>query len=137
MQIRCRVASLMILALVGFFSSPAGGQDDTPGAVQVKDAAICQQILHREPIGTNTVFPKGIEKLFCYTRVVGATGNTEITHNWYYQGSLQSSVVLTVDSGNWRTWSSKTISADMTGEWMVEILSKEGTPLESLIFFIR
>jgi hypothetical protein len=29
------------------------------------------------------------------------------------------------------------MSPDMMGEWMVEILSEEGVPLESIIFFIQ
>ena len=47
------------------------------------------------------------------------------------------SVVLPVRTSEWRTWSSKTLLPEWTGEWMVEVLSKDGTPLENLIFFVQ
>jgi hypothetical protein len=37
----------------------------------------------------------------------------------------------------WRTWSSKTLLPEWTGEWMVEVLTSDGTPLESVIFFVQ
>lgn len=137
MTMRRWLAGLTILAVLGGFASRALGQGVLPSAIQIIDAAICQQVVNREPVGINDVFPKSVEKLYCFTHIVGATGNTLITHNWYYNGKLQASVLLPVNSGNWRTFSSKTIPLDMAGEWMVEVLSKEGVPLESLIFNIR
>lgn len=106
-------------------------------ALQIEDAVVCQDIVDRAPVGSGEVFAKETTKVFCFTRVVGASGETEVTHNWYYKGTLKSSVKLSVRSNNWRTWSSKTMTPEWTGEWMVEILSEEGTPLESIIFFMQ
>jgi Tfp pilus assembly protein PilE len=106
-------------------------------AIQIEDAVVCQEVVDRAPVGSSDVIAKESTKIYCYTRVVGAAGETQITHNWYYKGSLQASVVLDVRSSNWRTWSSKTMSPDRVGEWMVEILSEDGTPLESIIFFVQ
>jgi hypothetical protein len=75
--------------------------------------------------------------VYCFFKVVGAVDPTQITVNWYYQGSLKSSLKLPVNSAGWRTWSSKSISPEWTGEWMVEILAEDGAPLESIIFFIE
>lgn len=105
--------------------------------VSVQDAAICQQVVDRTPVGTGDVFSPDVPELYCFTRIVGALENTEVTHNWYYKGNLMSSVVLPVGSASWRTWSKKSMSPEMTGEWMVEILSEEGVPLESIIFFLQ
>jgi hypothetical protein len=66
-----------------------------------------------------------------------ASKAAEITHNWYYQGSLKASVVLPVHASGWRTWSSKSLLPEWTGEWMVEVLSKDGTPLESILFYVQ
>lgn len=110
---------------------------DAVATVSVQDAAICQQVVDRTPMGTGDVFSPDVPELYCFTRIVGAQENTEVTHNWYYKGNLMASVVLPVGSASWRTWSNKRMSPDMMGEWMVEILSKEGVPLESIIFFIQ
>ena len=116
-------------------------QAETPAAadtdVRIQDAVVCQDIVDRQPVGSGDVFAKESPRVFCFVRVVGAAGETKITHNWYYQGNLKASVDLMVRSDNWRTWSSKTIDPAWTGEWMVEILSEQGTPLESIIFYIQ
>lgn len=112
-------------------------QSAVQSAVQIQDTVVCQDIVDRAPVGSGDVFAKESAKLYCFSRVVGAPADTEITHNWYYKGTLKSSVKLSVRSNNWRTWSSKSMMPEWTGEWMVEILSDEGTPLESIIFFIQ
>ena len=115
----------------------AGEAPASKAGVQIQDAVVCQDVVNREPVGSGDVFAKETPKVYCFCRVVGAQGETQITENWYYKGNLKASVELPVRSDNWRTWSSKTMDPAWTGEWMVEILSKEGTPLESIIFFIQ
>ena len=105
--------------------------------IRIASSVVCQDVVDRQPVGSGDVFAKETPKVFCFCRVVGATTDTWVTHNWYYQGSLKSSVKLNVRSPNWRTWSSKSMSAQMTGEWMVEILSADGAPLDSAIFFVQ
>jgi len=103
----------------------------------IQDAVVCQDVVDRTPVGSGDVFAKETSKVYCFCRVVGVEGESSVIHNWYYKGTLKASVKLPVRSNNWRTWSAKTMSPDWTGEWMVEILSAEGTPLESIIFFIQ
>ena len=123
--------------------APAFGQEQEAPApmasagITIEDAVIGQNVVDRVPIGTGDVFTSDVEKVYCFCKVLGASQPTEITFNWYHQGGLKSTVKLPVRSASWRTWSSKTISPGMTGEWMVEILAADGTPLESIIFFIQ
>ncbi|RJQ84613.1 MAG: DUF2914 domain-containing protein [Desulfobacteraceae bacterium] len=114
-------------------ASPASEQT----GIRIQDAVVCHDIVNREPVGSGDVFAKEIAKVFCYCRVVGASEESSITQNWYYQGTLKASIQLPVRSRNWRTWSYKTLAPEWTGEWMVEILSAEGTPLGSIVFFVR
>ena len=111
-------------------------QEATPSDVHLAEAVVCQDVIDRAPVGSGDVFAKEVPKVYCFTRVVGAEG-TQLTHNWYYQGSLKASVKLNVRSSDYRTWSSKTMLPEWTGEWMVEILSADGKPLESIIFFLK
>ncbi len=132
MKTRYIFALIISLTLVPVFSTGALAQEIT-----VSQAVVCQQIVDRMPVGSSDVIPVGTERVYCFTRIEGAVGETEITHNWYYKGALKASVVLPVRTSEWRTWSSKTMLPEWTGEWMVEVLSKDGTPLESLIFFVQ
>jgi hypothetical protein len=127
---------ILALFLLVHLPHPLLAQDDV-ATVSVQDAAICHQVVDRTPMGKGDVFSPDVPELFCFTRIVGAQQDTEVIHNWYYKGNLVSSVVLPVGSASWRTWSKKEISPEMTGEWMVEILSAEGIPLESIIFFVQ
>lgn len=103
----------------------------------VADAVVCQDVIDRMPIGSGDVFSQGIARVYCFCRVMGAEDESSITQNWYYKGTLKASVKLPVRSSNWRTWSSKSMIPGWTGEWMVEILSAEGAPLESIVFYIQ
>ena len=132
MSTRQFIALIISLALVPVFFTGALAQE-----ISVSQAVVCPEILDRMPVGSSDVIPVGTERVYCFTRIDGAQGETEITHNWYYKGALKASVVLPVRTRGWRTWSSKTLLPDWTGEWMVEVLSKDGTPLESLIFFVQ
>jgi len=105
--------------------------------ISVAEAVVCQEVVDRAPVGSGDVISAGTERVYCFTRITGAPTETEVTHNWYHQGNLKASVVLPVRNANWRTWSSKALLPEWKGEWMVEILSGEGTPLESIIFYVQ
>ncbi len=105
-------------------------------AVQLAEAVVCRDVVDRAPVGSGDVFAKEVPKVYCFTRVVGGEG-TQLTYNWYHNGSLKASVKLDIRSANYRTWSSKTMIPEWTGEWMVEILSDDGKPLESIIFYLK
>jgi Protein of unknown function (DUF2914) len=105
--------------------------------ITVTQAVICKDVVNHMPVAAGEVFPAGTPRLFCFTRVDGAEGETEIIHNWYYNGTLKASVTLPVRGTPWRTWSSKGLRPEWTGDWMVEVLAKDGRPLESVSFTIK
>ena len=134
------VSLLVCLGLVAT-SLPAWCQGEDAqsqnAGIQIMDAVVCQGVQNHQPVGANDVFPNGTTKIYCYNRVVGAAADTKITHNWYYKGNLKASVPLSVRSNNWRTWSSKNLDPSWSGEWMVEILSEDGSPLASIVFVVQ
>ncbi len=103
----------------------------------VEDAVICRSVVDRSPVEVTDVLPSDVKKVCCFTRVTGATQDSEITHNWYYNGEQVASVSLFVGSKNWRTFSSKTILPEYIGDWKVEILSKDGEILKQIMFIIQ
>ena len=128
-----RAVILLIVMAVWLAAASAVAAEE----ISVAEAVVCQEVVDRMPVGSGDVIPAGTERVFCFTRITGAQAETEVTHNWYYQGTLKASVVLPVRNANWRTWSSKALLPEWKGEWMVEILSQGGAPLESIIFFVQ
>ena len=132
MNIRTPLGLMAALALVAISAGALVAQPIT-----IVESVICRQIVDRMPVDPGNYIPADTQQVFCFTRLEGAASETTITHNWYYGGSLKASVVLPVRSSPWRTWSSKTLLPEWTGEWMVEVLAEDGTALESLIFHVQ
>ena len=137
-QVKWLLFILMFMTLSPlFFSSTLLAQGTSNTEVWVEEAAMCRQIVNRVPIGKGSVFNVGIERLYCFTKIVGAKTDTTIIHNWYLNGNLKASVTLPVNSASWRTWSSKEITPIEFGDWMVEVLTADGDALENILFLIQ
>ncbi|MEJ2097267.1 MAG: DUF2914 domain-containing protein [Deltaproteobacteria bacterium] len=133
---------LPILALCFFliplttFAQETGAVSDA-GPIHLEVIAVCRNVVDRTPVSIDSVFPTNVGRLYCFTKVVGAQKETQVTHNWFKNGKLQSSITLPVKSSSWRTWSLKEIRASDAGDWMVEVLGEDGNPLEAILFFIK
>jgi hypothetical protein len=132
------IGALIGMAFIAtLFPQTLLAQDNPSMSIKLEKAVICRGVENRMPIGAGSVFPAGIGHLYCFTKVVGADRETEIAHHWYLNGKLVSSVVLPVKSASWRTWSSKKIDTNDSGDWMVEVLTEDGQAIESILFFVQ
>ncbi len=131
--------SVMIVLALSFFVSPvaADSHDGSASSLNIEKAVICKGVDQRVPLGTGNVFASDTGELFCFTKITGAAHNTMITHKWFLNGDLKSSVDLPVESSSWRTWSTKQIGPADVGDWMVEVVSEEGVVLTTILFFIQ
>ncbi|MEA3466512.1 MAG: DUF2914 domain-containing protein [Thermodesulfobacteriota bacterium] len=120
---------LLVALLCGVFV--AGAQ-----ALEVEDVSITTRIVNRAPVDSLNTVPANVDKLYCYTRIIGATEDTWITHVWYCKDKELARVRLSVDSSNWRTWSSKRVLSQWKGTWRVEVLDAEGQVLLIVPFSI-
>lgn len=99
------------------------------------EAAIARDVVDRMPVDTGSTFSADVGQLSCWTRVSGAEGIT-IEHVWIH-GPHENAITLPAIGGSpWRTWSNKTIPADWTGEWRVEIRDEDGNVLETVRFTV-
>ena len=111
MKVRFPVVMAMIVSLITWFycAAPVWSQQEAQPAaaaqtsaqqppdsadVHLAEAVVCQDVVNRAPVGSGDVFAKEIPKVYCFTHVIGATPGTQMTHNWYYQGTLKASVKL-------------------------------------------
>lgn len=111
--------------------APAMAQEaDT---IKVNRVAICSAVVEREPSGEALEFDTTTPILYCFTELDGAAG--EVTHAWFQGDSLRGEVKLNKGrEGRWRTWSSKTMTTEMSGSWKVEIRDASGNTLKSARF---
>ena len=106
-------------------------------SLQVQDVAISTGVQDRVPTGISTAFDSSVGKLYAFTRIVGAEGDTRVYHKWYHGDDLVADVPLTVRSGDWRTWSSKTVLPEWTGDWRVVVVAEDGSVLGSVKFAVN
>jgi hypothetical protein len=102
--------------------------------LEVSVAAICRDVVDREPDGYGTSFPVSVGKLYCFTKITGAQSPTQITHVWLFDGNERARIDLAVNSSNWRTYSSKIIQPHELGTWRVDVLDSGGKILKRLEF---
>ena len=114
-------------------AEPAQAQQEAP-ALMVESAAICEDVVDREPVGAGNSFSVSVGRLFCFTKIVGAGTDADITHAWYFGDIERARVVLTVKSSSWRTYSSKILQAHEIGPWHVDVLDESGNVLDTIDF---
>ncbi len=107
------------------------------GALSVGRAAFARGVVAREPVGVSDTFPADVGEVYFFTHILGAEKPTEILHVWIHNGWEMAIVPLEVQSPSWRTWSSKRILPEWTGEWTVEVRETDGTVIYRASFRIE
>ncbi|NIR49886.1 DUF2914 domain-containing protein [candidate division KSB1 bacterium] len=97
----------------------------------------CTAVEEREPVAVDTVFADTVGQVYCFTKIIGATDTTSISHVWYYEDEEKANVNLAVKSKSWRTWSSKKILQEWDGKWRVDVVSSQQEIIKSEEFLIK
>ncbi len=100
----------------------------------VAEGTITSAIVNQRPVDHIESYRADFGKLYCFTRIVGAQEDTEITHVWYYQDDELARVTLPIRSADWRTYSSKRFLPQWAGEWRVVILDGDQNELATIPF---
>lgn len=123
---------------------PAPQEVGTPPAtptlqtgLRVEKTVIAVEIHNRDPFGVATVFPGGAGHLYCHSLVLGAGEATEIHHVWFWGEQKMADVPLAVRPGRYRTYSSKRLLPQWTGEWRVEVRGPAGELLSTAAFNVE
>lgn len=130
-----RLSVFLILIIFCLSLAPAIDAQATY-TLKVAEGTICKDVVGRKPIEAGKKFEPTVGKLYCFTTIAGAERGAQITHVWFYGDVERARVNLSVESENWRTYSSKRIQAHETGTWRVEILGPDGNVLKTLEFEI-
>ncbi len=106
-------------------------------AMEVAEGTITTNIVDRVPVDNVESYAASVGKLFCFTRITGAEGEAMVAHVWYRNGEEMGRIELPVRSANWRTYSSKNILPEWTGDWKVDVVDGEGNVLKSMAFVLN
>lgn len=118
---------------------PAAAQEPAQATSSVTvEAVLTTAVVDRVAQDTVSAIPAPApeDTLYLWTRVSGAAPGAVIHHVWSRGGEQVADVELTVNGSPWRTWSRKTITADMTGAWRVEVRDATGTVLQTIDFTV-
>src|SRR6267154_5289952 len=115
-------------------AAPAAPAAATP-SVTVVEAVVARSVLDRQPQDTGAAFPADVGQLNCWTKVEGA-GGASIHHVWFHGDTQVGDVELQVGGSPWRTWSRKTVPAEWTGAWHVEVKDAAGAMLKRIDFTV-
>lgn len=124
----------LVVPVLGAVLACVLGADAVSAQGPTVEAEVATAIVDRMPEGVGTRFPVDVGQLYVWSRVMDAAG-TSITHVWIH-GDTRYPIVLEIGGSPWRTWSSKTITPDMAGEWQVEIHDQDGVVLQTLNFTV-
>jgi len=82
-------------------------------------------------------FAAGVGKLYCFTKISGATTTATVKHVWFFGETVVHTMELSLGGTPWRTWSNKTIPATWAGTGKVEIQDAAGAVLKTINFIVQ
>lgn len=114
--------------------TPAPAAAPAASAVSV-EAVVARSVVDRVPMDSGTAFPADVGQLVLWTKVSGAEGSS-IRHVWFHGDTEVGNVELPVSASPYRTWSRKTVPADWTGAWHVEVRDASGAVVQRVDFTV-
>lgn len=132
----------ILLILIGLCAcavlprTAAAQQTPAEADLTISRAVVATDVQDREPLGEATSFGADVGTVYFYTVFEGDFGERQLEHVWIRDGEEMARVPLAVRGPRWRTWSSKAIPADWSGNWTVRVVDEQGTELESIDFTV-
>ena len=104
--------------------------------LSVPESSVATNVVDRMPTGVATTFPADVERVYAWTRVQGAEGETTVHHVWIHGEVERADLELSIGGSPWRTWSNKAIPPEWAGDWRVEVRDGRGNVLETIRFTV-
>jgi hypothetical protein len=130
------IAGLLFAMLASLTLGAAPPEGERGSDLTVGPAAICRDVRDRTPIDKGSTFPTTVGRLYCFTRINGATEPTQVTHVWFHGDREVHRMELSIGGPSWRTWTYKTIPPEWTGSWRVDIQDANDVIIYSLPFTV-
>jgi len=133
------IKSLLVVALVSLITFSAFSISLAEDAdLEVLDIKVAASIVDREPVDIADTFNSDIGQVYCYSKIKVNTDSSTIYHLWYLNEEKVTQIELNVKKApGFRTYSSKTITAQHKGNWEVEVQDASGNILSSVKFTVE
>ena len=126
----------LLSVLVILFAAANIFAQDTP-SISVDEMKFCTAVEDRQPAGVDTSFAATVERVYCYT-VISTPDTAVVSQMWFHGDKEMAKIDLNVKpSKTWRTWSSKRIVPEWTGDWRVDVVTASGAVLKSMKFTVK
>lgn len=102
----------------------------------VTEAAVGTSVAERQLQGAADSFPATVGTLYCFTKIGQTQAGATVEHVWYHGDVEVGRKQLNIGGSPWRTWSTKLIPADATGDWRVDVVA-DGKVLKSVPFKVQ
>jgi len=122
---------LVIIGMTACASNSAAQQDENlagGGEQNVVRGFFSTAIIDREPVDQVLILSNDVSEVFFFTELQHMAGQT-VTHQWRHDGKTVSEKKFEVAGARWRVYSKRTLSPNMTGEWVVVVKDARGWPL--------
>jgi hypothetical protein len=125
---------LVVTAALAFLLGAAAPLALEAQDVTVSRAVVAAGVEDREPVGESDHFTADVERVYFYTVFEGDFPESQFEHVWLHDGEEVARVALSARGPRWRTWSSKAMIPEWTGEWTVRVVDSDGRELASATF---
>lgn len=106
--------------------------------ISILNATTCTAVDEHLPSGAASEFSKEVGRVYLHTQIkMPKEQSGAIQHVWKRNGKVVSTVDLTVKGPTFRTWSYKTVTEKMTGNWTVDVQTAAGELLETVSFDVN
>lgn len=106
--------------------------------ISLLKAITCTAVEAHLPTGASSEFTKEVGRVYLHTQIKMPEGESgAIQHVWKRNGKVVSTVDLSVKGPTFRTWSYKTVTEKMTGNWTVDVQTAAGEVLETVPFDVN
>jgi hypothetical protein len=105
-------------------------------ALTVSELSVATNVVDRMPSGVATTFRADVERVYAWSLVEGAAGETTLHHVWIQGDVERADLELRVGGSPWRTWSNKAIPPEWSGNWRVEVRDANGAVLDTVRFTV-
>ncbi len=109
---------------------PAGVEADPPPAdagaepayrgISVRESGIGTGIVDHDLVGRRREFAVG-ERVWFWTRLVGANPGDVVRHVWFHEGTIVTSVEITIGGPHWRAYTRRILEPGDVGAWTTEV----------------
>lgn len=127
------VVALSLIAAAPMAAQEAAAQESGP---TVDEGGVGTGVVDRALQGMAESFPATVGTVYCFTRIGHTQAGNTIEHVWYFNDQEVARKELNIGGSPWRTWSSKTVPVEATGNWRVDVMAG-GTVIKSYSFTVQ